>query len=104
MKQTHKIKDIRKTIRFTHSEFQPIEEDLIITGYSFTDYVKRAIINKPIRLPSNLNEKRQRAYKLNEISNEIGNIAIFAYRNENTNFMKAIISVEKKIDSLINDM
>lgn len=89
-------KDIRKTLRFSKSEFELIQQQLEKSNITFSDFARSAILKKKIKLPI----EKELLYELNKIGNNLNQIA----RTVNTDNKVQILSKLVQIESLLKDL
>ena len=89
-------KDIRKTSRFSESEFAEIQQKLDYANITFSDFARSAIFKKKIKLPI----EKELLYELNKIGNNLNQIA----RSVNTDNKVQILSKLVQIESLLKDL
>jgi len=89
-------KDIRKTLRFSQSEFELIQQQLEKSNITFSDFARSAILKKKIKLPI----EKKLLYELNKIGNNLNQIA----RSVNTDNKVQILSKLVDIENLLKDL
>lgn len=89
-------KDVRKTIRFSQSEFEIIKKELEKSNITFTEFARSAILRKKIKLPI----EKHFLFELNKIGNNLNQIA----RTVNTNNRVQIISKLVDIENQLKDL
>ena len=73
-KVKYENKFIKKSIRFSNEEFKLIEEQREKTNLDFTNYAKKAIMNKRVIAKVEEDFNRALIYELNKIGNNISSL------------------------------
>lgn len=89
-------KDIRKTIRFSETEFQQIQQKLDMAEISFSDFARSTLLKKKINLPI----ERELIYHLNKIGNNLNQIAKRVNSSERKSVLSELVEIERAIKDL----
>lgn len=89
-------KDIRKTIRFSETEFQQIQQKLDLAEISFSDFARSTLLKKKINLPI----ERELIYHLNKIGNNLNQIAKRVNSNDRKSVLLELVEIERAIKDL----
>ncbi len=100
-KKKYDDKFIKKTIRFTPDEFAKIEEQREKTNLDFTNYAKKAIMNKRVIAKVEEDFTRALIYELNKIGNNINQIAK-GVKTDKVQVLQELIKIEKHLKDLTN--
>ena len=91
-------KDIRKTIRFSKSEFEQIQSNLDLSQITFSDFARSAILRKKIKLPV----EKKLLFELNKIGTNLNQIAkAVNSRKDKIQILTELVEIEKSIKELI---
>ena len=100
-KVKYENKFIKKSIRFSNEEFKLIEEQREKTNLDFTNYAKKAIMNKRVIAKVEEDFNRALIYELNKIGNNINQIARDT-KNNKVEVLQELIKIEKHLKDLTN--
>ena len=100
-KKKYDEKFVRKTLRFTPDEFAKIEEQREKTNLDFTNYAKKAIMNKRVIAKVEEDFTRALIYELNKIGNNINQIAK-GVKTDKVQVLQELIKIEKHLKDLTN--
>ena len=100
-KKKYDDKFVRKTLRFTPDEFAKIEEQREKTNLDFTNYAKKAIMNKRVIAKVEEDFTRALIYELNKIGNNINQIAK-GVKTDKVQVLQELIKIEKHLKDLTN--
>jgi hypothetical protein len=89
-------KFIRKSLRFSSSEYEQIESQLTTLGVSFTQFAKHAIINHQITIPIQMDL----IYELNRIGNNLNQIAKSVNSKQKIAVLTQLVEIEKQLQKL----
>ena len=92
---------IKKSIRFSNEEFKLIEEQREKTNLDFTNYAKKAIMNKRVIAKVEEDFTRALIYELNKIGNNINQIAK-GVKTDKVQVLQELIKIEKHLKDLTN--
>ena len=100
-KVKYENKFIKKSIRFSNEEFKLIEEQREKTNLDFTNYAKKAIMNKRVIAKVEEDFTRALIYELNKIGNNINQIAK-GVKTDKVQVLQELIKIEKHLKDLTN--
>jgi len=89
---------IRKSLRFTHEEWEKIEQQLKVADIDFTSFSKNALLKHKIKFPS----VQRYLFEVNRIGNNLNQIARSLNSGDelSTSILYILISIEKKLKAL----
>ena len=103
-------KFIKKTVRFSETEFTEIEQKLIEHQLTFSEYARSALLDKKIHSKNNIEsiyQNKKIIEELNRIGNNINQIAksLNSARPDISNsiVLKSLIDFNNSINALKND-
>jgi hypothetical protein len=89
-------KDIRKTIRFSESEFAMIQQKLESANITFSDFARSTLLKKKIKLPI----ERELIYELNKIGNNLNQIAKRVNSDDRKSVLVELVEIERALKDL----
>lgn len=89
-------KDIRKTLRFSQSEFELIQQQLEKSNITFSDFARSAIFKKKIKLPI----EKELLYQLNKIGNNLNQIARSVNTDNKVQILSKLVDIENQLKGL----
>ena len=89
---------IRKSLRFTHEEWEKIEQQLKVSDIDFTTFSKNALLKHKIKFPS----VQRYLFEVNRIGNNLNQIARSLNSGDalTASTLYTLISIEKKLKEL----
>ena len=97
--QKYDSRFIRKSLRFSPSEYAKVEAQLTTLGVNFTNFAKNAIINHKITIPIQMDL----IYELNRIGNNLNQIAKSMHTMDNKHkitVLAQLVEIEKQLQKL----
>lgn len=96
-------KDIRKTLRFSETEWEEISQKIEEHNLTFSEFSRSAILQKKIKTKLTLDF----IFQIQKIGNNLNQIAknLNTKKDEipNSEILKSLISIQNQIKSLTND-
>lgn len=93
-KKKYDDKFVRKTIRFSESEWQKIQEQISKSETTFTEFARSAILRKKIKLPIEKDLIRE----LNAIGNNLNQIArAVNSRDDKVQILSELVEIERAL-------
>jgi hypothetical protein len=94
--QKYDSRFIRKSLRFSPSEYAQIESQLTTLGVNFTEFSKNAIINHKITIPIQMDL----IYELNRIGNNLNQISKSIHSGDKIPVLIQLVEIEKQLQKL----
>lgn len=101
-KKKYDEKFIRKTIRFTHDEYEKIEEQRQKTNLDFTSFCKSAILKKRVKTKDEENFNRDLIYQINKIGINLNQISRAVNQKDRVAILTELVEIEKQLRELRN--
>jgi len=96
-KKKYDDKFIRKTIRFSESEWKKIAEQISKSETTFTEFARSAILRKKIKLPI----EKELIYELNKIGNNLNQIAkAVNAKNDKIQILTELVEIERALKNV----
>lgn len=93
-------KEIRKTVRFSETEWEQIEKNL--EGKSFSDFTREVLLHGEIKISRVKKMDQDLIYEINRIGNNLNQIAKKANSNElaGIQLLAELVEIEKAIKNV----
>ena len=95
-KKKYDNKLVRKTIRFTKSDYEEIMKQTVKANVTFTEFVRIATTTKKITLPI----EKMALYELNKIGVNLNQIARAINRKEDINIALKLEQIQDQISNI----
>lgn len=90
-------KDIRKTLRFSQSEFELVQQQLEKSNITFSDFARSAILKHKIKLPI----ERELLFEINKIGNNLNQIAKATNQNpQSIEILASLVTIQNQLKEL----
>lgn len=98
VKRNFDNKQIRKTIRFSPTEYEKIETQLNDLNIDFATFARKALLKQKIKLPI----EQELIYEINKIGNNLNQIARAVNKHDDRiSILTELVEIEKQLKKLL---